>query len=283
MKNTNNRDLVLIVDDNEDDYFILKRYLNKRFDVIYDEGQSDILNLIRENQPNCILLDYNLGSIEGIELLKKIKMEDDFSNISVIMMTNERNPTVIVECIKNGATNYLIKDKINKEDLDIAINRAIVETNLNIKIQEQQKEIVRLTRIDPLTGLFNRRYFIERVEEEIMRCERGGSNFSMTVIDLDHFKMVNDVYGHLIGDEVLKLVASCLKENLRNTDYICRYGGDEYIVALIEPSDSKLDTIMKSHTNKIMFLLNKINEKVKNYLNTQSENKTVVTASKDPD
>lgn len=279
MINRNKRNVVLIIDDNEDDYFILERYLNEKFDVIYDEGQNDIIPLIKENQPNCILLDYNLGHLEGLELLKIIKSEDDFSNISVIMLTNERKPNIIVECIKNGAIDYLMKDKINREDLDIAVNRAIVETNLNIKIKEQQKEITRLIRVDPLTGLFNRRYFIERVEEEIKRCERGGSFFSMTIIDLDHFKMVNDVYGHLIGDEILKVVATCLKENLRSTDYICRYGGDEYIVVLIEGTISKSDTTMEFHTNKIMLILNKINNKVKNYLKTLPENKVIVTAS----
>ncbi|MDC7234988.1 MAG: GGDEF domain-containing protein, partial [Spirochaetales bacterium] len=184
--------------------------------------------------------------------------------------------------IKHNATNYLIKDQLNKEDLSLAVNRAIFETRLNFKVKEQQEQILSLSRMDDLTNVFNRRYFIERLEEEINRCHRGGSFFSFALIDLDHFKIANDFYGHLAGDDILKIVAGCMKDNLRSTDYICRYGGDEFILVLVEDLyDDKL-LVLDHHKEKIDIIRKLIIGKIQQYIESSDLNKRIFQEGEKP-
>ena len=274
MADLKKKNKVLIIDDNENDYIILKRYIADEYETYYSDGQENVLAQIERVGPDCIILDYNLGTVKGIDLLKYIKADSSISNYSVIMLTNERNPEVIVNCIKHNATNYLIKDQLNKEDLSLAVNRAVFETQLNFKVQDQQEQILSLTQVDDLTKVFNRRYFIERLDEEISRCHRGGSFFSFALIDLDHFKAANDFYGHLAGDEILKIAARCMKENFRSTDYICRYGGDEFIVVLVEDLYDDKSLVLDHHKEKIEIIKNIIIEKIMRYTESfRSENR----------
>ncbi|QCX33935.1 sensor domain-containing diguanylate cyclase [Caloramator sp. E03] len=99
-------------------------------------------------------------------------------------------------------------------------------------------ELIQITRIDKLTDIYNRRYFEELMKNEIKRCERYGNTFSLVMIDMDNFKMINDNYGHNIGDEVLKYFVYVLKHSIRATDILARYAGDEFIIVMHD-SDSK--------------------------------------------
>ncbi len=257
-----NKKVILVIDDSENDYLIINRLLQEEYEVIYDNGQNGIdsmMDNIRDNDPICILLDYNLGILKGIELLKELQFDANYKHISVIILTNEINPQVIVDCIKANAENYLIKDQINKSSLKMAIRSAVKETNLNLKIQEQQDEIIKLSRLDGLTGLFNRRYFISKVEDEIIRLNRSGNYISLSVIDIDNFKSVNDSYGHLIGDEVLKIVGDVIKNTVRKTDLVSRYGGDEFALCLVEALNSDKLEVINNH----LIILKKISDSIK--------------------
>ncbi|MDC7235099.1 MAG: response regulator [Spirochaetales bacterium] len=109
MVESKKKNTVLIVDDNENDFIILKRYIADEYEIYYSDGQDNVLDRIENLRPDCIILDYNLGTVKGIDLLKYIKANSQISYYSVIMLTNERNPEVIVNCIKHNSTNYLIK------------------------------------------------------------------------------------------------------------------------------------------------------------------------------
>ncbi|MDO8178766.1 MAG: GGDEF domain-containing protein [Undibacterium sp.] len=118
------------------------------------------------------------------------------------------------------------------------LRRAVGEKNLELAQQNAELEIA-LQRIsdmairDELTGVYNRRYLMERIAEEAQRCTRYGSVFSICMVDIDFFKKVNDTYGHLAGDEVLRSVATSASKTLRTTDFFGRFGGEEFVIALI--------------------------------------------------
>jgi diguanylate cyclase (GGDEF)-like protein len=190
------------------------------------------------------------------------------------MLTNEIDPNIIVDCIKNNAENYLIKDHLSKNELRLVVNRAIIESKLNNKIEEQHKEIIRLSRVDDLTGLYNRRWFIEKVEEEIKRLNRSHNVISITIIDLDCFKQVNDNYGHLIGDEVLKIAGKVIAESVRSTDIVCRYGGDEFTICLVEALDENMPNVIKNQILIFNKISQKIEKEIKKYLKTVKYLKT---------
>jgi len=107
----------------------------------------------------------------------------------------------------------------------------------NLKVLDANKRLQEMSIRDGLTTLFNRRHFDGRLEEEVQRARRYARKFALEMIDIDHFKRVNDTYGHTCGDEILKQIAQIMKENTRETDVICRYGGEEFSILLIETDE----------------------------------------------
>jgi len=120
-----------------------------------------------------------------------------------------------------------------------------------LRIKALQDLLLETSNHDPLTGLYNRRYMDDRIDQELRRCKRYHRPFSLAMIDIDYFKKVNDTYGHEIGDNVLRLLASELKLNLRKSDIVSRYGGEEFVIALPET------TIENAH-----FVLDKIRKQI---------------------
>lgn len=263
---TNIKNTLLLIDDNRDDFIIFQRLISDDFSIEYSDGTGDIVQEIKDLHPICILLDYNLGLVSGIDLLNTIKADSEISYISVIMLTNESNPEVIVQCMKSDAANYLIKDSLDRTRLDLTIRKAVYESHLNLKVQEQQEEIARLTREDELTGILNRRYFIERLEEEIKKSGRGTGFLIFALADLDCFKKVNDVLGHLTGDEILRIVGRELKSSFRTTDLVGRYGGDEFFITLIEGKSDYSPKVISEHLQKINSVRKSITRKLQSYL-----------------
>ena len=114
---------------------------------------------------------------------------------------------------------------------------AINNARIYQQTQHLNQALVELSRMDGLTGAFNRRYLEERLSEEINRCRRHGGYLGLMMIDVDHFKQINDTFGHAVGDEVLKEVAGLIQKSCRNIDIVGRYGGDEFLVILIETTE----------------------------------------------
>lgn len=269
--------VILVIDDNDNDFLIIKRHLDNDSNLIYNDGQESVENIIdyiESTKPDVILLDFNLGKNNGLEILKRIQNIISENTISVIMLTNEVNPSVIVECLKCNAGNYLIKDQINKNVLLITIDKAISETNLNRIIREQQEEIAKLATIDAMTGLFNRSCFIEKTEAKIKSLTRSNDFISLIILDIDNFKLVNDNFGHQVGDEVLIITARILRSSLRDTDYIARYGGDEFALCLIESFHSNSTIVIRNHLKKLVEIMKKIETEIMDYLNKINKDKS---------
>jgi len=139
---------------------------------------------------------------------------------------------VAVRAMKSGAQDYLPKGRLTSESLHRAMHNAMEKVALLRKIEEQRVELMRLATIDELTGLYNRRFFLKRLGDEIDRAVRYESPLSLLILDVDHFKAVNDTYGHLVGDEVLAALAELIRATFRRTDVAARYGGEEFCALL---------------------------------------------------
>jgi len=260
MQQENKNKTVLIIDDNEDDYRIISRNISNHYNAEYCVEISNHIEQITKLKPDCILLDYHMELENGINLLKKLKSTKGIRKIPVIMMTGEENPDIIIQCMKNNAEDYLIKGKYDKERILHAIDQAIINADLKKKIEEQQKLILEISRTDELTGVYSRRYLMERIDDEILRSKRRKGTFSITMVDLDSFKKINDEYGHLTGDIVLKDMTRIIKEGIRNTDYVGRFGGDEFIIVLIDFEKKEKNDIIQNHGK----ILDKIRKNISN-------------------
>jgi len=152
----------------------------------------------------------------------------------VVMLTGSGSEEVAVQALQEGAVGYLPKGSLSKEKLVEAIDAALEKWRLMQQSKANQEELERLANFDSLTGLHNRRAILHRLDEHIKQVRRYEGELSLLMLDIDYFKKVNDQYGHLIGDEVLENVAVLMQQNVRNTDSVGRYGGEEFIVVLSE-------------------------------------------------
>ncbi|HYO60026.1 diguanylate cyclase [Archangium sp.] len=210
---------------------------------------TEALRSLREVRPDLILMDVEMPRLGGVEVCRIIKAnggEGGFGFIPVILMT-ARQAAGKVEGLELGADDYLVKpfDMLElsarvKSMLRLkALQDTLVEKNreldrANKELAQKREELLALTRTDALTGLYNRRYFEERLTEEFARSTRYRSPLSLVMMDIDHFKRLNDTYGHPFGDEVLRMVARTVKGKLREVDFVARYGGEEMIALLPE-------------------------------------------------
>ncbi len=211
---------------------------------------TEVLSAIRQHLPDLLLLDVEMPGLGGVEVCRIVKANQGtsgFGFIPVILMTARR--TGKVEGLELGADDYLIKpfDMLElsarvKSMLRLkALQDALVEKNreldrANKELEEKRRELLELSRTDGLTGLVNRRHFEERLVAEFARSDRYRAPLSCFLLDIDHFKRVNDTWGHPFGDLVLREVAGVARRALRDVDVLARYGGEELVALLPETS-----------------------------------------------
>lgn len=226
---------ILIIDDNPHHAELAKVRLEKESWEVSSTDQPEISAQL--NQFDFILLDYSMPRATGIELLKKMREID--VRTPVIFLTGHGNELIASDAIKLGAFDYVIKDTklIYLDRLPNVIREAkskheLIETN-RFLIQELRKandRLQKLTLTDEMTQLYNYRFLQSQLETEIKRAERYQKPLSICLIDLDHFKKINDQYGHQAGDEALRRVARILTDSVRNVDFVGRYAGDEFLI-----------------------------------------------------
>ena len=227
---------VLIVDDSFEDREILKRYLKTleeyQCQVTEAKNGDEAFEMIQKKRPDLLFVDFNMPGTTGLDLLERLRRINNRFDFPVIMLTGEGSETVAVKAMKSGIGDYLVKDDINPESIRVAVVGSIDRFDMEKTIDAQRRQLEVAARTDGLTGLWNRRYFDEQLEMEIERATRYGLVLSLVMADLDHFKKVNDSFGHLVGDSVLIGFAGVLKQGLRLSDFAARYGGEEFCLIM---------------------------------------------------
>jgi two-component system, cell cycle response regulator len=254
---------ILVVDDDPANILHVREGLSAqgyRFREAHDGTEA--LRSLREVRPDLIVMDVEMPRLGGVEVCRIIKAnggEGGFGFIPIILVTG-RQAAGKVEGLELGADDYLVKPFDMTElsarvksmlrlkalqDTLVDKNRELDHKNreldrANKELAQKREELLALTRTDALTGLNNRRYFEERLTEEFARSSRYRSHLSLVMMDIDHFKRLNDTYGHPFGDEVLRRVARAVRTTLREVDFVARYGGEEMIALLPEtgPQDA---------------------------------------------
>jgi len=197
------------------------------------EEAEDILE--HEEIINMVLTDIVLPGIDGIKLTKNIKKK---YNLDVIVMTGYSSEYSYEDAIKNGASDLIFKP-VKLNELLLRINRVIKERSLLNERDRMIKDLKRLTIEDSLTGLYNSRHFFDQLDKEIKRSDRYLHPISLIFIDIDNFKEINDTHGHMIGDNMLAVIAKRIKACLRSNDSAFRFAGDEFTIILPETTASE--------------------------------------------
>ena len=222
---TTERPKILIIDDDKRYLQSLEALLEPQYEVISDSDSLNTLGIAMTQHPYLILLDLMMENIDGFQVIRELKQNLETADIPVIIITGSHESRDETMCLRLGAVDYITKP-YNPE-----IVRARVHTHVELK---RQKELLKiLSYQDGLTGIANRRYFDDTLIREHRRCLRTGSYLSALMIDIDFFKKYNDIYGHLTGDDCLKLVTQTMNSRLnRPSDLLARYGGEEFVCIL---------------------------------------------------
>lgn len=187
----------------------------------YETGLERLLN----GDYAACLLDFQLGERDGLTLIREAVGKG--CRVPIIFLTAETSEGVDIQAMDAGALDYLVKGEINTRSLERSLRYAL-------KLGDTLEKLHRLATRDELTGLLNRREFDRILAEEEERSRRFGRTLGLVMLDLDHFKSVNDTYGHPAGDAVIRAAAAKLTASVRTVDRVARYGGEEFAVMLAE-------------------------------------------------
>jgi diguanylate cyclase (GGDEF)-like protein len=216
---------ILLVDDDPGVVQLIGRILVDVARLRFATNGKDALRLAHEAAPDLILLDAEMPGMSGFDLLKALKAESLLADVPVIFVTSHSEAGFEVSALQMGAADFICKPFRSSSVL------ARVTTHLRAK--RTADELRRAATTDSLTGVANRRLFDELLEREWLRARRAGDPLSLLLVDVDHFKLFNDRYGHPKGDACLRDVARALQTCCqRPADFVARYGGEEFAVIL---------------------------------------------------
>jgi diguanylate cyclase (GGDEF)-like protein len=218
------RPRLLVVDDERDARDALTEILEPEYEVLTASDGEEAVELARSEHPDVILMDLFMPRVDGLAALERIRGDASTSDIPVIFVSGQGDDALKVRSLDLGAVDYLGKPFSERE------LRARVERTL--RLVRSQSALRELAQTDALTGLANLRAFRARIDEEVKRARRYHTPLTCVMADMDNLKPVNDELGHAAGDRAIAAVAAVIREELRETDFGARYGGDEFVILL---------------------------------------------------
>ena len=229
---------VLLVDDNRDDELLFRHHCSKipgcNWQIDHAASYADACALIAKGPHDLYFFDYRLGGHNGIELLHELHKLCYIA--PVILITGLDDDQIGEDALIAGATDFLPKQELSPSVILRAARYAGIRRRAENQLQISARE-------DPLTRIFNRSYFMQLADIELIRAHRFGHPISLLLLDIDNFKITNDTHGHAAGDSLLLAVIECCRQTMRESDLIGRWGGDEFVVLLPQTNLNGADVI----------------------------------------
>lgn len=227
--------VVLVIDDSPDVHRLLAaRLRNESLAITSAHDGVAGLQMATSTPPSLVLLDIEMPGMDGFEVLRSLKDNPATTDVPVIILSGHTTMQDKVTAFDLGAVDYVTKP-FEPTELRVRVRAAL-------RLARLVQMLAQRAQIDGLTGLWNRTYFDARCREAVSNNERHGRALSLCLLDADHFKSVNDTFGHPAGDFVLQGIADTLRKQCRATDVPCRYGGEEFAVLMPEtgPEDARV-------------------------------------------
>lgn len=229
---TNKETKILVVDDDPASCKLVKMALEcEGYQALVASSGKEAIKEMSDWRPHLVLLDVSMPGLNGIDTLKYLRARNDY--VSTLFVSGKSDVDDVVRGLDAGADDYIRKPFDAKELLSRVRTQLRIK-QLNDRLKEANKKLKGLVDKDDLTGLFNMRSLYEKLDNELNRARRFGRCVSVIMMDMDHFKNVNDSHDHLFGSFVLQEVGTIIKKNIRSVDFGARYGGDEFLIVLTE-------------------------------------------------
>ena len=215
---------ILVVDDSKTVRKSVASVLEKQGHKVYEaqDGAKALWSLRSIPSMEIVLLDLEMPILDGLGLLHILRENDATRQLPVIMISSVEKNEKVVECLYAGANDFVRKPIVPEE--------IVVRVRNTLELSRTLRKLTDMSRTDHLTGLANKRHLETVLHGEMERSRRSGDHLGVVFADLDHFKKVNDNYGHQVGDEVLRLFSERLKHATRPYDNLFRYGGEEFVI-----------------------------------------------------
>ncbi|WP_273124001.1 diguanylate cyclase [Metabacillus sp. HB246100] len=243
-ENLDDQKLILLIDDDTALLMYLKDELEKNGWVVIAVADSErAIHSYYDLNPDCVIIDIHMKDKNGLEVLSHLKEQMNQHFIPTIMISVDKSKEMRMKSYELGADDYIQKP-LEMDEFIVRITRQL----------DRKQAIDDLILVDELTRVYNRKYLPQAYDRLVNQLQRHYETFSIGMLDLDHFKSVNDTYGHIVGDKVLASFAEMLKNTLRLNDVVIRYGGEEFIVLLpdTKADDAKLvlDRILQNFSKQ---------------------------------
>ena len=232
---------VLVIEDHPDQRDLLAIVLQREgYRVITAANGLEALKKLETENVQIALSDIMMPKMDGFELIKRIRSNPILKSIYLILITARIQEGDRVRGLDLGADDYITKP--------FSFSELLARIRVGSRVVQYQQHLEYQTQVDSLTGLFNRRAFEKKINEEFERSKRYHNPLSVLLLDIDNFKMINDSYGHHGGDAALVKISETFRERTRQSDFPSRYGGEEFVLILPETDqDSALQVATKIH------------------------------------
>jgi diguanylate cyclase (GGDEF)-like protein len=225
---------ILVVDDNPDNVDLLTQYLSGLgYEVIPAYDGDEALMAVAREKVDLILLDVMMPRISGYEVCRRLKSADPTTFVPVVLVTVRDDTQSKLEGFAAGADDYITKP-FDIEELSARVKGLLRIKTLQDELRAANERLAEMSVTDGLTGLYNHRYLIDQLQVEVNRAQRYHRPLAVIMLDLDHFKKINDEHGHLFGDYVLRRLAEVFRGVARAGDVVARYGGEEFAILVTD-------------------------------------------------
>jgi len=232
-------DRILLVDDDPGTIQLLGRILSGLGELQFATSGADALRLAQASAPDLVLLDAEMPGLSGFQVCKALKSDPALAEVAVIFVTRHNEPAFEVSGFELGAADFITKP--------FTAQLVLARVKAQLRVKHMADELRRIATVDVLTGVANRRRFDELLDREWRRARRSGDPLSLLMIDVDHFKLFNDHYGHPAGDACLRAVAQALAgASTRPADLAARYGGEEFCILLPQTPRAGAEHVARS-------------------------------------
>lgn len=223
--------LVLIVDDDPDILSLLTKWLEiAGYPVVQACDGKRAMEAIQTQSPKIVITDWEMPEMDGLQLCRWLRQQELPNYIYTLFLTVRGSSADMIQGLEAGADDFL-KKPVDREEL-------LARLRASERVLDLERRLTLLARTDPLTGINSRRAFMERCSQEVSRSLRHRCPLSCVILDLDFFKRINDTHGHPVGDEALRRTAALLSSQIRSSDIVGRYGGEEFCVLLAETAEA---------------------------------------------